>query len=85
MSDGKSERRRSALRAAIQMGGASRSKDQLLEDLAQAVAFLLSDEDTLDLILFLLKEKAPRSGIAERRRRRIEEEMDDGDHGKDGR
>lgn len=82
---GKTVKRRKALRASIQMGGASRSNTQILEDLAQAVAFLLSDEDTLDLILFLLKEKAPRSGIAERRRRRIVEEIKDGDHGEDGR
>jgi len=78
MSADKFTRRWSALRAAIQMGGASRDQAEALEDFVAAVAFLLTDEDACKCIAFIHQRKAPRSGIAERRRRLMEQEFSNG-------
>lgn len=62
----KHERRRLALRAAIQMGGASIPLSQAVEDLITTVAFWLSDEDTCKCIAFITQRRKPRAADAGR-------------------
>lgn len=78
------ERRRTALRAAIQMGGGCVPPGSEREDYLTAVAFLLSDEETCKCIALMFKENGPAQRMLEARRGLMLKGLFDGNYWKDG-
>lgn len=76
---------RSALRAGIQMGGAWVAFAWPAGRLPFGGGILTASGRHEQMHCFNHSKEAPRSGIAERRRRLMSKGSDDGDHGEDGR
>jgi hypothetical protein len=85
MSEYEAEMRRTALRAAIQMGGASMPLSQAVEDLISAVACRLDEEDTQQIISFIQRSIRPRAADGGAAPQAIGEDIHDGNHGEDWR
>lgn len=82
---GKAERRRQALRASIQMGGASFDYQLALEEFIATVACVLSDEDTCKCISLMFKVHWPRAADSGALPEADVERILDGYYWKDGR